>query len=51
MTKKVQQRNQHSEEFKTETLQLASRIGVTDAARQLGLHASQIKLYGLHFCI
>lgn len=42
MTKKVQQRKQHSDEFKIETLLLASKLGVTDAAKQLGLHASQI---------
>lgn len=37
-------RRQHSEEFRAEALALAERIGVTAAARELGLHGSQ--LYG-----
>ena len=37
-------RKRHSEEFKREALALAERIGVTDAATELGLHSSQ--LYG-----
>ena len=32
----------HSAEYKTEALKLAERIGVPDAARQLGLHESQL---------
>ena len=31
----------HSPEYKTEALKLASEIGVTKAAKQLGLHESQ----------
>jgi transposase len=37
-------RKRHSEAFKREALALAERIGVNDAARELGLHSSQ--LYG-----
>lgn len=32
----------HSVEYKTEALKLAERIGVPEAARQLGLHESQL---------
>lgn len=37
-------RKQHSPEFKAEALALAERIGVPKAAKELGLHDSQ--LYG-----
>lgn len=42
MTKKSPSRKQHSPEFKAEALQLAEKVGVTQAARQLGLHGSQL---------
>lgn len=35
-------RKQHSPEFKVEALKLAAKTSVTQAARELGLHASQI---------
>jgi len=35
MTKKVQTRKRHSEEFKDEVLRLASNLGATKAAKQL----------------
>ena len=35
-------RKQHSAEFKAQALQLAEQAGVTEAARQPGLHTSQI---------
>jgi len=48
MTRAKQQgkkiRKQYSEEYKREGLALAERVGVTAAARQLGIHESQ--LYG-----
>ena len=48
MTKQGKQgktgRKRHSQQFKTEALALAERVGVAEAARQLGLHESQ--LYG-----
>lgn len=37
-------RKRHSEDYKAEALRLADKVGVTAAARQLGLHDSQ--LYG-----
>ena len=37
-------RRRHIEEFKREALGLAEKIGVSEAARELGLHSSQ--LYG-----
>ena len=37
-------RRRRTEEFKRETLGLAEKIGVSEAARELGLHSSQ--LYG-----
>lgn len=40
MTK--QQRNRYSDEFKAEALKLAENTSVASAARQLGLHESQI---------
>lgn len=39
-----QPRTRHSQAYKDEALALAERIGVSQAAKQLGLHASQ--LYG-----
>ncbi|RMV76779.1 ISCja1, transposase orfA [Pseudomonas caricapapayae] len=39
-----QTRTRHSQTYKDEALALAERIGVNQAAEQLGLHASQ--LYG-----
>jgi transposase len=35
-------RRVHSDEFRTEALKLADQVGAAAAARQLGLHASQI---------
>lgn len=37
-----QSRGQYSSEYKTEALALAARVGVTAAARQLGVHESQL---------
>lgn len=37
-------RKQHSPEFRKEALALADKIGIAKAAKELGLHASQ--LYG-----
>ena len=37
-------RKRHAEEFKREALGLAEKIGVGEAAKELGLHSSQ--LYG-----
>ena len=37
-------RKRHTEEFKGEALGLAEKIGVSEAAKELGLHSSQ--LYG-----
>lgn len=37
-------RRQHSQEFREETLALAEKIGISKAAKELGLHSSQ--LYG-----
>lgn len=42
--KKKVTRRQHSPEFRQEALALAERIGVSKAAKELGLHDSQ--LYG-----
>jgi transposase len=42
--KKTTTRKQYSKEFKDEALTLAERLGVSTAARELGLHGSQ--LYG-----
>lgn len=39
-----QTRTRHSQAYKDEALALAARVGVSRAAEQLGLHASQ--LYG-----
>ena len=35
-------RNRHSKEFKDEALALAERLGVPTAAKELGLHESQL---------
>lgn len=37
-------RTRHGAEFKTEALKLAEKVGINAAAKQLGLHSSQ--LYG-----
>ena len=37
-----QSRARHSEEFKTEALALCEKVGVSEAAKQLGIHPSQI---------
>jgi transposase len=42
--KKNTSRKQHSSEFRTEALALAEKIGIPRAAKELGLHNSQ--LYG-----
>lgn len=34
--------NRHSDEYKQESLKLAAQIGVAKAAKQLGLHESQL---------
>jgi len=39
---KKQARKQHSQGFKDEALALASKVGVAQAARDLGLHDSQL---------
>jgi len=43
-TKKTTTRKQYSKEFKDEALALAERLGIPTAAKELGLHESQ--LYG-----
>lgn len=45
MTTKTQSgktRQRYSQQYKTESLALAEKVGVAAAARQLGLHASQL---------
>jgi len=42
--KKTTTRRQHTPEFRTEALALAEKVGVSRAAKELGLHESQ--LYG-----
>ena len=42
MTKKTKSRKHHSDEFKAEVLLLSEKVGVSQAAKQLNLHASQI---------
>lgn len=37
-----QTRNRYSDEFKAEALKLAARTNVANAARELGIHESQI---------
>ncbi|MFK7966857.1 MAG: transposase [Burkholderiaceae bacterium] len=42
-TKQAKQpHNQYTDEYRAEALKLAERIGVSAAARELGLHGSQI---------
>lgn len=41
-TKPGTSRKRHSQQYKTEALALAERIGVSGAAKQLGLHESQL---------
>ena len=38
----MQTRNRYSDEYKSEALALSARMGVTSAAKQLGLHESQL---------
>lgn len=35
-------RRQHSQDFRKEALALAAKIGISNAARELGLHSSQL---------
>lgn len=35
-------RQRHSQQYKTESLALAEKVGVSTAAKQLGLHESQL---------
>ncbi|GLQ73901.1 hypothetical protein GCM10007932_32610 [Vibrio penaeicida] len=42
MTTNKKTRIKHSPEFKAEALKLSEKVGVAAAARQLGLHESQI---------
>ena len=42
MNQKKQTRKRYSEEFKTEALALASKIGFASAAKELGLYESQL---------
>jgi transposase len=44
IAKKITTRKQHSLEYRSEALALAEKVGVPEAAKQLGLHQSQ--LYG-----
>lgn len=39
--KQVQTRKRHSQQYRTEALALAERIGVTAAAKQLGLYSKK----------
>lgn len=41
-TKSSKIRQRHSQQYKTESLALVEKIGVPAAARQLGLHESQL---------
>ena len=41
-TKSSKIRQRHSQQYKTESLALAEKVGVPAAARQLGLHESQL---------
>ena len=41
-TKSSKIRQRHSQQYKTESLALAEKVGVTTAAKQLGLHESQL---------
>ena len=40
--KKPAPRRQHAPEFRVEALALAEKVGVTKAAKELGLHESQL---------
>lgn len=40
--KSSKSRKRHSQQYKTEALALAERVGVSAAAKQLGLHESQL---------
>jgi len=42
MSKTKQTRKQHGDEFKAEALKLANQVGAAQAARDLGVYASQI---------
>jgi transposase len=42
MSKTKNPRKQHGDEFKAEALNLANQVGAAQAARDLGVHASQI---------
>ena len=41
-TKSSKIRQRHSQQYKTESLALAEKVGVATAAKQLGLHDSQL---------
>ena len=41
-TKPIKIRQRHSPQYKTESLALAEKVGVATAAKQLGLHESQL---------
>ena len=41
-TKPSKTRQRHTQQYKTESLALAEKVGVPTAARQLGLHESQL---------
>ena len=41
-TKSSKIRQRHSQQYKTESLALAEKVGVPTAAKQLGLHESQL---------
>lgn len=41
-TKSSKIRQRHSQQYKTESLALAEKVGVSTAAKQLGLHESQL---------
>jgi transposase len=41
-TKSSKTRQRHSQQYKTESLALAETVGVPTAAKQLGLHESQL---------
>jgi transposase len=41
-TKSSKIRQRHSQQYKTESLALAEKVGVATAAKQLGLHESQV---------
>jgi len=42
MSKTKQSRKKHADEFKAEALKLADQVGAAQAARDLGVYASQI---------